>query len=348
VNTKNTFAIQDVARLAGVSVSTVSRVLNHKPDVAEGTRQRVQAVIAQLNYAPYVQTAQRIARQTLSITVHYPIYNSRVIISHADSSGFFGGIGQAAREEQFTLNTLTTTLRAEELLALCREQQADGVILMDITQQDRRVELLKEHNIPFVMIGQQADNTGLSLVNADQPAYMRRAFEYLFSLGHRHIALLSYPEKKYREAFTPAVQSLQTYITLCQQYQIPAVYRGVGFDPHDAHRTAYDMLIENPQITAVIAAFSAGASGCMRALYQLGRRVPQDVSVVATLATRHEAELLTPALTALDFPSYEMGYRAAQMLIDRLRGVSETAEQVLFAPQFILRGSAGPPGGSST
>lgn len=329
--------------MAGVSVSTVSRVLNDRPDVAEGTRQRVKSVIAQLGYAPYVQTADRADRRTLAITMHYPMYNPGAIVSDSHPTGFFGGIGQAVREENINLHTITTILSADELLTACREQQIDGVILLEIVQQDWRVDLLREQGIPFVMVGQQANNTGLSFVDVDHFIYMHRAFEYLIELGHREIAFLNYSDQKLQEGFNPAVQSLQAYTGLCRQHQITPIHRGVSFDPQTTQRTALSMLTDHPAITAVITAFSAGASGCMQALYQLNRRVPEDVSIITTLATNHEADMLVPSLSALNFPNYEMGYRATRMLIDRLCGDQTGVEQILFAPQLIVRQSTGSP-----
>ena len=150
--------INDIARLSGVSVSTVSRILNDKPDVALQTRQRVQQVMDDLGYSPHT-LAQRLAvRRSRSIALVFPLRDSA---GRAEVATFIVKAALAAEAENYLFSLVAAPATESRLLSLYRSAQVEGVILMEIHMTDWRVELLKQYGYPFVMIGRTADNTGL-------------------------------------------------------------------------------------------------------------------------------------------------------------------------------------------
>ena len=345
---KKNISISDVAEAAGVSVSTVSRVLNNKPDVALATRNYINQVIANLGYEPNVFTAERARRKTLTIAVHYPLERygglssaSASEAANTHSLNFFGGMGKATHETGCTLNIITTSIASDELLNLYYEQQIDGLIIMETAQYDWRVNLLREHGLPFVMIGQCASNSGLDLIDIDHAEYTSRAFEHLVELGHQHIALLGYPQDAFDQGFTPAVQVRKTFVALCQRYGLPVKYRASGYTPRVSQEAVQTLMAEFPEITAIITASAVAAPSALRVMLGIGRLVPEDCSIIAILSTPRESELMIPALTALDFPMYEMGYRAVNMLLARLRDESLEPVQAFMKPHLIMRESTG-------
>ena len=188
--------IADVAKAAGVSISTVSRVLNNKPDVAKKTRARVQRVINELGYTPYVQTVQQ--SKTNTISLHYPLQSQTRLEVTDIELDFILGASSAAGEENFALNLLTRDLSAPELLDLYRTGQLRGMILMETTLEDWRVQLLRGSDCPFVMIGRCADNKDLSYIDLDLEGAVIQAFEHLIALGHRQIGFMGFPGKHSR------------------------------------------------------------------------------------------------------------------------------------------------------
>ena len=348
VNHKKNISISDVAEAAGVSVSTVSRVLNNKPDVALATRNYINQVIANLGYEPNVFTAERARRRTLTIAVHYPLERygglssaSATEAANAHSLNFFGGMGKATHETGCRLNIITTSISSDELLNLYDEQQIDGLIVMETVQYDWRVNLLRERGLPFVMIGQCANNNGLDFIDVDHVEYTRLAYEHLVEQGHQHIGLLGYPRDALDQGFTPAVQVHNTFVDLCQRHGSPVKYRASGYTPRVSQEAAQTLIAEFPEITAIITASAAAVPGVLRALLGLGRSVPEDCSIITILSTRRESELMIPTLTALDFPMHEMGYRAVNMLLARLRDESLDPVQVFMQPHLIMRESTG-------
>jgi DNA-binding LacI/PurR family transcriptional regulator len=338
VSRRGEITIADVAKAAGVSVSTVSRILNHKPDVSEATRTHVEQTIKQLGYTPYLPAQNLAAGKTRTIALLFPMEHTAFTQLELD---FIVGAAAAAGEEDYFFTLVTTPVTEEILLRLYRGARADGVILMQIQMQDWRVELLKALQLPFVMIGRCADTTGLDLIDFDFEAASRIAFEYLIGLGHRRIGFLTRSRAMYEQGLGPAVRARRGYEQVQQRYGLPLLLREVELNPEAMYQATVELLAEDPTITAMVTMNGLTASGIMRALRDQGRRVPDDLSVVA-VATNRAAELFTPPLTNLRFPTNDVGYQATKILLRKLEGGPRAAEQVVLAPELIVRGSTRP------
>lgn len=330
--------IAEVAQVAGVSVSTVSRILNDKPDVAEKTRQRVQQVIAELGYTPHVQAQRLAAGKSRTIALHY---SADYIEFTRQEMGFINGIGTALGEANFFFNLIATPLTRESLRNLYRSGQVDGVILMEIDMNDWRVDFLRERNHPFVMIGRSADNTGLHFIDPDQESVVVTAFDYLIELGHRHIGFLAYPESLLERGYGAAVRSMRGYKKACEKHGLQPACIQVDLTARDLYESTLRLLERQPDMTAVVTIEGSTAVGIIRALQQLGRTVPDDFSIVA-VTTEQTAQLISPPLTHIDLPSYDLGYQAARMLMSILNKEPLEVSQVIVPPRLIIHESAGP------
>jgi DNA-binding LacI/PurR family transcriptional regulator len=333
--------IADVAKAAGVSISTVSRILNNKPDVAEETRRRVEQVIEELRFMPHSLARRLAAGKTHTVALLYPFDQPGSLVE----LDFIVGAATAAGEEGYFFNLMMSPVTENNLFDLYRSAQVDGVILLQVHLQDWRVDLLREHNYPFVMIGRCADNTGLSFLDLDFENVIPVVFDYLVELGHRWIGFLNYPPAGAsfmpQGDYGPAVRAREAYEQALQKHGLAPIYRQVDFAEQDVTKTTLEILEEQPNLTAIFIADGARTVGVIRALHQQGREVPDDVSVVG-IATDRLAELVMPPLTANSFPSHAMGYRAVKMLISKLRQESLETEQVLIPPKLIVRKSTGP------
>lgn len=328
--------IADVARQAGVSVSTVSRVLNDKPDVSERTRKRVRQVIDTLGYTPYVQATRRLSR-ALTISANYPLeHYLHTSVPRTDLS-FFGGMSGAAGELGYTLNITMRQMTEEALLRPYEEDQIDGMILMEVEQDDWRVDLLREVGCPFVMIGRCADNTGLHYVDIDTDSSVSQLFDHLYGLGHRHIGFLAHPEDVVAEGFTPAVHGLCSYHAAVVKYSLESYVRHATFGPAGAFEATSALLEEADHLTALITMDGVGTPGVFRALQQQDLQIPRDFSVVGCVVGSGLAEMMIPTLTTIDFPSSAIGYQAVELLHQLLNG--EAGGQVLLKPELFVRES---------
>jgi DNA-binding LacI/PurR family transcriptional regulator len=335
VNKKPTIA--DIAQAAGVSLATVSRILNNKPDVSEKTREHVLKIIEEQGYTPQTQWQQIASGKSRTVSMLYPrdyaAFNPLAL-------HFIVGATEACEERNYFLNLITKSLTETSLLGMYRSGQTDGMILMELRVVDWRVELLRKHQLPFVAIGHCENNTGVSYVDLDFETLVMNAVKHLFNLGHRNIGFISIVPDPKRKRYGPTVRAAEGYSQASLKYQLPRFFRETYMDTEDVKLATLSLLDEQPQITAIVTANDAAIAGVLNAIQTLELRIPDDISVVG-LTTDQLAEIITPSLTAFRFPSRSMGYQAGQILIDRLEGVSDEVKQILIQPELVTRGSTG-------
>ncbi|MFN8378866.1 MAG: LacI family DNA-binding transcriptional regulator [Anaerolineae bacterium] len=328
--------ITDVAEKAGVSVSTVSRILNGKQDVAVATRDRVQQVIAELGFRPHVQAKRlRGGGKTHSLALLFPLAHGGNISYNALETDFIVGASVAANEGGYFFNLMTAPVTDGDLLDLFRGGQIDGAVLMQIHARDSRVEFLRTNDHPFVMIGRTADNTGLSYVDLDFEDAVIAAFNYAVSLGHRRIGFLALPHGLNVHGYGPAMRGWQGYQKSLAAHGLAPIFREVAYDAQAMLDATLSMLDEAPDLSAIVTTHEYAPLNIIQALTVRRRRIPQDCSIIG-LMTEKIARLSTPPITHIEFPSYRMGYDAVRILIRQLESDSFTPEQVLIPPRLLL------------
>lgn len=329
----------DVARLAGVSRTTVSYVLNDSTDVSipEETRQRILDAVETLGYTPHAQAQRLRSGKAHTITMLFPWDEA----SKQIELEFLTGAARAATEENYFFNLITAPMSEENLLSLYRGTQTDGVVLMQIHLQDWRVDLLRDNDYPFVVIGRCEDNTGLSYVDIEYDQAIWGAFKHLFDLGHRNIGFLTFPEAWRLEGNTAPAQCIRGYEQAQRTFAVNTAVREVTMSVDDVYQATYELFDELPQMTAIVSAYSATQAGTYRALFDRGLRIPDDFSVVG-IAGEANAGLMMPALTAFDSQNFERGYRAAKILFKMLQSASPVVEQIVLPMELTVRETTGP------
>jgi DNA-binding LacI/PurR family transcriptional regulator len=327
--------IVDIAQACGVSVTTVSRILNDRPDVSAETRQRVLEYIQENGFAPQVTWQQLRSGKSRVIVLHFPQdFNppSHEIITSA---------ALGCQNEGYSLNVYANSLSDNDLLAIFRSGQADGMILMEILTHDRRVELLQENNIPFVMIGRCSDNTGLSYVDVDINKGIADAMQHLVDLGHRNIGFITLSPTLKEKEYGFITWAVKGYETACKKFNLPVLLRSANLQTSDAESVVINLLYDHPEITAVVTPQQKGVNGILKAIQSKSLQIPEDISVVGLL-DEAISELITPPLTTISFPSHDMGYDAAKLLIDQLESRNRESRQILLRPELNVRRSTGP------
>jgi LacI family transcriptional regulator, galactose operon repressor len=330
--------IADVAKAARVSVPTVSRILNNKEYVAEETRDRVNQAINKLGYVPHIQARRLRGGESRTLALHYPV-ESPHLLSGVVETPYITGAAAAAAAQEYYLNFLMSQLTPHSLLNMYRSNQVDGMILLQVSLEDWRVDLLREHDYPFVMIGRCRDLDTLSFIDLDFEHAMLAAFDYLVPLGHREIGFLTYPQSWRVAGLGPAVRSLEGYDYALQKYGLQAHYREIGLQEVDEGFAAtLELLEENPRLTAIITTSHLTAAGSIKAFTRRGYRVPADRSVMA-IAFGEIANGITPSLTALEWSPYNVSYQATLMMTEKLKHDDLPAQQILVAPELVIRES---------
>ncbi len=329
--------IVDIAEAAGVSVTTVSRILNDKPDVAERTRTRVLDVMDELGFAPQNAWRQIRSGRSQLIAMHYP--QDFNVTAH----GLLTSAALGFRADGYSVSIMTKPLTDSELLATFRGGLADGMILMEVATVDRRATVLRDHGYPFVMVGRPADSTGMSFVDIDIELGLGLAIDHLAGLGHRSIAYVaSMPIREEREYGYPR-WALHGYEQACHRHGLtPRPYLVAAEDtPSHAAAAVQEMMAGPDRPTAIVAPQETCVIGIVRAVQALGLKVPEELSVVGLLA-QSAGELTTPPMTTISFPDEEMGSQAARILLAQMDGTADGPEQVLVPPELVVRGSTGP------
>jgi DNA-binding LacI/PurR family transcriptional regulator len=327
--------IVDIARVSGVSITTVSRILNNKPEVADETRQRVLQLIEERGFTPQLAWQQLRSGKSHFIALHYPQdFNppAQSIITSAAMS---------CEDAGYSLNLIVNTLSDNELLSIFRSGQADGIILMEILTHDRRVQLLQEQNLPLVMIGRCADNTGLSYVDIDIGKGVFDAIQYLHALGHREIGFITLAPVRQEKEYGYATWALQGYEKACQQYGLPILWSTVDLKNDSTQAVVLALFTVHPGMTAIVVPQEIGVPGLLKAIQASGLRVPEDLSVIA-MFNETMSELISPPLSTISFPAHEMGNQAASILIGHMTGELSGPQQVLLRPELNIRQSTGP------
>jgi len=324
----------DVARLAGVSRTTVSYVLSNNTSVSipEETRERIWKAAADLNYTPHTQAQRLRSGKTGTITMLYPWDD----VSTQIELEFLTGAARAATEEEYFFNLITAPISEQSLLNLYRGRQTDGLILMQVRLRDWRVELLRDNNYPFVLIGSCEDNTGLSFVDIDYETALFTAFEHLAELGHQDIGFLTFPARWRHEGNTAPVQCIRAYEKARRHLNISAAVREVPYSVEGMYQGFIELLDELPHMTGLVVSYAATLGGVYRAAFDHDLRIPDDLSIVG-IAGEASAGLLAPALTGFDSQNFERGYRAAKILLRMLQSDDFTPEQVFLPFELITR-----------
>jgi DNA-binding LacI/PurR family transcriptional regulator len=329
--------LRQISERAGVSMKTVSRVINNEAYVSEEKRLRVLKIIEAEGYVPHVQAQRLASGRTRSIALHYPLTDPG-LISNPIELNFVTGVATGAGEADYFFGLITEKFTPKRLLRFCRGNQADGLIIMQIALHDWRSDLLRANDYPFVMIGRREDNEGLSFIDLDFEAAVMAVYTHLVSLGHERIGFLTYPENWARDGLGPARRARQGFEDAIQKFNLPPLYRECELMPDSVYRVTKSLLQDEPRVTAFIVVHNTIAAGALRALQDLGRAVPRDCSVIG-IAFGYEAELTTPPLTAINWNGHQIGQQAAQMLIHQLNQDDLPREHILVAPELTERGS---------
>ncbi|AIE87121.1 LacI family DNA-binding transcriptional regulator [Fimbriimonas ginsengisoli] len=333
--------LRDVAKLSGVSVATVSNVLNARSDrVSPETRERVLAAVRQLRYRPTAleKNQKAIVAQNLGVMVTDLTKNP--ILLHGYFRNTLDGIMEAAMFRGWSVTIFAEKMWDDLGLAIRRsyDGRCDGLIVIAPIQDSETVRTLQERGVPLVLVGATAPLPGVSSVDIDNEAAGAMAATHLLELGHKRFAFI-------------AVSSIVTASNE-RERAFRARLASAGFDG-DAVQTfrlreiqsieaLADILAqESPRRTGVFCWHDAMAVDLIPLLQRRGVSVPRDMSFVG-VDDDPKGQTMSPPLTTFHQPLHAIGKRAANLLIDRLGEDRLPDEVVRFGVELLPRGSSGP------
>ena len=332
--------IKDVAALAGVSPSTVSRVCNDNPSISKETKERVRRAMAQLGYEPPLAAAPADTQQSVRMIGIILPPSRRVAYENPFYLEAIRGISQFCNQRQ-VVSTIITGQDDQEIISavrtLIRTEQTEGFVVLYSKQDDPVVDFLCDEGILYVLVGKANQFTSQTIcIDNDNLLAGREATDYLYDLGHRRIGYLGCENTFQFSADRKSgyqLSLLQHNLELRPDYCIE-----MEFDPTDPNQCLRDALMQKDRPTAVVVSDDILAVALERICIQVGLSIPEDLSIISFNNSLF-AQLTSPPLTSVDVNSFQLGYEAASQILNHAENPNLLATKIVV-PHFIVeRGS---------
>ena len=335
--------LEEIARLAGVSRSTVSRVVNDDPKVHAATRERVWQHIKEHDFHPNTAARALATRRSQIVGLVIP-QTLTTVFSDPYFPALLQGIAAACEERGYYL-MLSLMIRQTDTTfrRLIRSGHMDGLIVASALKEDHFVERLVADHFPFVLIGRIPERTDIATVDADNLRGASMAAQYLARLGYTRIATITGPLNAIaaidrRDGFLLGLRGLGLDVP-------PAYVQGGDWSEWSGTRSMERLLQAAPLPQAVFVVSDSMAIGALKAIRAAGLRVPEDIALVGfdDLAL---ASAIEPPLTTVRQPVERLGYLAASTMIDLLESNPAErdrigAQHIVLPTELVVRASCG-------
>ncbi|WP_405149770.1 LacI family transcriptional regulator [Sphaerisporangium sp. NBC_01403] len=328
--------LAEVAKKVGVSEATVSRVLNSKPGVSDSTRA---AVLTALDVLGYERPTQLRGERARLVGLVLPDLGNPIFPALAEV------VGGALAQRGFTPVLCTRTaggLSEADYVEMLLEQQVSGVVFAgghyaEADAPHEHYHRLLGLRLPVVLVNAATASLDFPRVSTDDAVAVEQAFSHLMSLGHERIGLVLGPEDH-----VPSRRKLKAFTLAARRAGLeigPGAVERSLFSLEGGQAVATRLVREG--ITGIICASDPLALGAIRAVRRLGLSVPQDVSIVGFDDSAF-MNCTNPPLTTVRQPIEAIGRAAVTLLVNQIEGAPATAEELLFEPELVVRGSTAP------
>jgi LacI family transcriptional regulator len=331
---KRKVTIRDVADLVGVHHSTVSRALSpsKRGKISPAVVQKVEQAAKDLGYYPNIVASSLKQNRSFTIGVLIPDLMNPLF------PPIIRGIQDAAESVGYTVITANTDdeeQKEADALRMMQGRSIEGVIITTARRQDPIVEECLENDIPFVLVNRTVDRDGVNAVIGDEDAGVRAILEHLVGLKHKRIAHVAGPQHTSTgfhraRAFAGFMKERQLQCDLIEATQ--------KFTIEEGRQAFARLLARDSGFSAVVAGNDLLALGCMDAMQDAGIVVPDDMSVTG-YDDMLFLERMSPALTTIKVPKYDMGSQACKTLLDLIGGADLVPAVAEVQPQLVVRDS---------
>lgn len=328
--------ISDVAKHAGVSPATVSRVIQGGKNVRPATREKVKRAIEELGYVPSAVAQSLRSKRTRSLALVVPDITNPFWTTVAR------GVEDEAQRHGYAVllcNTDENLAKQLHYLNFLISQQVDGVIIAPYDSDAQHLDKLRQRNIPTVLIDRHIDGWDVDSVRGDSVSGARALVGHLIRLGHTRIAVVSGPATT-----STAEDRIAGYCLALTEEGIPvdpSLIRRGEYRNTSGEQLTHQVMDEGLNPSAIFATNNAIATGVIDALEKRGLRIPQDIALVS-FDDLPDLSHLFPFLTVVSQPAYDMGVNAAQLLLSRLNSeVDLQPRRVVLPSRLIVRHSCG-------
>jgi DNA-binding LacI/PurR family transcriptional regulator len=332
-----TITIKDVAKRANVAPSTVSRVIANNPNISMRTKEKVRSVMEELGYYPNVNARNLVNNRTNVIGVIMPSA-SYAPFQNPFFPEVLRGITAEANEKRYGLYLSTSQTEEailDEVKDMVHSRRVDGLILLYSTIDDPVIDFLLEKSFPFVIVGQPAAQLreSVSFVNNDNVKAAKMMTEYLLLLKHKRIAFIGGRSDAFvtidrKSGYCEALEAAGIELDESLMVYHDEIFEG-------GEKAVIELMSRKTPPSAMIVTDDLMALGVLRMLFSMNISVPDDMSVVS-FNNVLMSKLSTPPLTTLDIRIFELGYKAAQMVRQRILD-PETPPKGLIVDHHLIR-----------
>ena len=326
--------IKQIAKAAGVSVATVSRVMNHPETVAPATREKIKKVMEEEGYTPnwFAQGLNFNKTKTIGIVIPHMLHTSYMEVA--------GGVEEVARMKgyiTFMCNVEKDPKMEREYISQLITRRVDGIILMFSSLEEQILTRIEKENVPVVLIGEHQENSRASSVKVDCRAGAAEMTAHLLEVGHRSIAFLmgGDPQQETREMLIGFKNVLKANGLEADDELIIHTENSI-----EAGYISGKKLISRGLPDAVFATSDEIAYGALDAFRDSGYRIPDDVAVTG-FGNNRMSNLIEPKLTTVELPFRKMGIYGARILFDMIDGDMKEERRILLRPRMRVRKSCG-------
>lgn len=331
--------IHDIAREAGVSIATVSKVINNKAHVAPNTREKVLKVMDRLNYAPNASAAN-LARRFSKNVLYADQFYKGLPYENPHMFDIICGVSHELGRKGYRLSLLNLDSPGEKPESAIEEailsRAADGIIVSSVFVTARVERLLLRHDFPQICIGEPRFDTILSWIDTNNTLSSDLAVEHLVSTGCRTLAFMG--GRKEDHIF---MDRLRGFRSAMEKRGLEIREEYITYNPPEVEAIARSAaaLLELPQPPdGIICTNSLMAVGTVRAIKESGLRIPEDVSLIA-FDDHPYSPTVSPQPTVIDVDLFSLGVHAGNLLLKKIRNPAMLVQTYTALPRLLLRGT---------
>ncbi|NPV69588.1 MAG: LacI family DNA-binding transcriptional regulator [Firmicutes bacterium] len=329
--------IKDVAKAAGVSPSTVSRVINNVPGIGDEMRTRVRALMKEMDYRPDLNARSLVKRQTGNIALIVP-RGMFFVFSNPFFALVMEGIGEVLDDYEYNYLFCSSPKQHRRMF---QSRVVDGTILFAVRLGDPYIYQAESGELPTVLVGSYLDTSPIPFVRPDDEGGIYEAVKHLADLGHRRIALLNGPLSSIK-----SVKSLDGYrkavVDFDLDYDDDVLVHSLEFTAEAGYSGGMTLFGGKNPPTAIVCSSDLIAYGAMKAASDCGVRIPTQCSVVG-FGDFPLSGFLNPPLTTMRTPLREMGLQAGHLLHGLMNGQEMPQKRVVVPTTLVARGSTSAP-----
>lgn len=337
--------MQDVARRAQVSLSTVSYALSGTRPVSTQTRRRIEEAMAELGYQPNAMARSLASRRSNVLALIYPAMERGLGGTVAE---FVDAAAVTARENghHLVLWPFRTT-QAPEIRDLVRQGMAAGVLLMEVSLDDARVDTLQEAGVPYTMIGRTRDLAERPSVDIDFERTTEDAVAHLAGLGHRHIGFVNHSLASREAGYAPTFRAQEGFEAAMRARGLEPVVVHSDESPRAGRAAVGELFGLDPELTALVTMNEIATFGVMAELQARRVEVPDQMSILSIVTSPGVGEMSNPPLTTMHAPGAELGRLGVLKLLSLVDASRPATPDVLIPCALEPGGSVAPAPGAA-